>query len=65
MARIDIMFSRFSAFYSPLISTISAGFLKEEGLEASYSVATPERTVRDAPLLRIAASPRPVAPATP
>jgi NitT/TauT family transport system substrate-binding protein len=48
MARIDIMFSRFSAFYSPLISTISAGFLKEEGLEASYSVATPERTVRDA-----------------
>ena len=48
MAQINIMFSRFSAFYSPLISTISAGFLKEEGLEASHSVATPERTVRDA-----------------
>ena len=48
MAQINIMFSRFSAFYSPLISTISAGFLEEEGLEASHSVATPERTVRDA-----------------
>ncbi|MCH8092529.1 MAG: ABC transporter substrate-binding protein [Proteobacteria bacterium] len=48
MARINIMFSRFSAFYSPLISTISAGFLKEEGLEPSHSVATPERTVREA-----------------
>ena len=48
MAQINIMFSRFSAFYSPLISTISAGFLKEEGLEASYIVATPERTVRHA-----------------
>ena len=36
---ISIQFTRFSAFYSPLISTIAGGFLQEEGLEPSYSVA--------------------------
>ena len=33
-----IMVSRHSAFYSPLICTIAAGFLEREGLAASYSV---------------------------
>jgi NitT/TauT family transport system substrate-binding protein len=33
-----VMVSRHSAFYSPLISTIAAGFLKERGLEAAYSI---------------------------
>jgi NitT/TauT family transport system substrate-binding protein len=33
-----IMVSRHSAFYSPLISTIAAGFLKEAGIEATYDV---------------------------
>ena len=33
-----IMVSRHSAFYSPLICSIAAGFLKEEGLDATYSV---------------------------
>jgi NitT/TauT family transport system substrate-binding protein len=33
-----IMVSRHSAFYSPLISTLAAGFLKEQGLEGVYSV---------------------------
>jgi len=36
---INIQFTRFSAFYSPLIATIAGGFLKDEGLEPNYSVA--------------------------
>ena len=42
MSKIDIIVSRHSAFYSPLISTISADFLKDEGLETSYTAATPD-----------------------
>ncbi|MFQ5566851.1 MAG: hypothetical protein ACE5EU_10875 [Paracoccaceae bacterium] len=33
MARINIQFTLFSAFYSPLISAMSGGFLKAKGLE--------------------------------
>ena len=36
---ISIQFTRFSAFYSPLIATIAGGFLKEEGLEPKHSIA--------------------------
>ncbi|MBK5104281.1 MAG: ABC transporter substrate-binding protein [Burkholderiales bacterium] len=36
---ISIQFTRFSAFYSPLIATIAGGFLREEGLEPTHSVA--------------------------
>ena len=36
-----IMVSRHSAFYSPLIGTIAAGFLKEAGIEATYDVLRP------------------------
>lgn len=36
---ISIRFTRFSAFYSPLIATIAGGFLKEEGLDPKYSIA--------------------------
>ena len=39
MAKIDIQFSLFSAFYSPLISTMSGGFLEAEGLEPAWSVS--------------------------
>ena len=46
MAKIRIMFSRFSAFYSPLIATAAAGFLKAEGLEPEFAVATPDRPPR-------------------
>lgn len=35
------MVSRHSAFYSPLIATLAAGFLKQEGLEASYRPLAP------------------------
>ena len=41
MTRIDIQFSLFSAFYSPLIATMAGGFLAEEGLEPTWSVAEP------------------------
>ena len=46
MAKIRIMFSRFSAFYSPLIATAAGGFLTAEGLEAEFSVAGPGRVPR-------------------
>ena len=36
---ISIQFTRFSAFYSPLIATIAGGFLEEEGLKPKHSVA--------------------------
>ncbi len=41
MEKLHIQFTLFSAFYSPLISTMSGGFLKEEGFDASYSVSPP------------------------
>jgi len=47
MSKINIMALRHSAFYSPLLLTMAGGFLKEEGLDPSYSVATPEKTVPD------------------
>ncbi len=42
---IHIMVSRHSAFYSPLIAAISAGFLEQEGLDAAYSIMTPNNTL--------------------
>ena len=48
MAQINIMVSRHSAFYTPLISTITGGFLHDEGLEPTYSVATPRKSVAKA-----------------
>jgi NitT/TauT family transport system substrate-binding protein len=41
---IRIEFTRFSAFYSPLIATMAGGFLKAEGLEPKHSVAAPGKT---------------------
>ena len=41
MDKINIQFTLFSAFYSPLISTMSGGFLKAEGLDAEWSVSPP------------------------
>ncbi|MBI2585626.1 MAG: ABC transporter substrate-binding protein [Rhodospirillales bacterium] len=48
MTKINIQFTRFSAFYSPLISTMSGGFLKQEGLEPTHSVAPPGKSAIDA-----------------
>jgi NitT/TauT family transport system substrate-binding protein len=36
---IRIQFTRFSAFYSPLIATIAGGFLKDEGFAPKHSIA--------------------------
>ena len=41
---IRIEFTRFSAFYSPLIATMAGGFLKEEGLEAKHSISAPGKS---------------------
>ncbi|MCI0391078.1 MAG: ABC transporter substrate-binding protein [Acidobacteria bacterium] len=47
MTTIRIMVSRHSAFYSPLISTISAGFLSNEGFESTYEVLSPDRDAQE------------------
>jgi NitT/TauT family transport system substrate-binding protein len=41
MQDISIQFTRFSAFYSPLIATIACGLLEEEGLKPKHSVSAP------------------------
>ena len=41
---ISIEFTRFSAFYSPLIATMAGGFLKEEGLRPRHSVSAPGKS---------------------
>ena len=41
MADLHIQFTLFSAFYAPLIVTITGDFLREEGLEATWDVAPP------------------------
>jgi NitT/TauT family transport system substrate-binding protein len=41
---IHIEFTRFSAFYSPLIATIAGGFLAEEGFSPTYAVSQPGRS---------------------
>lgn len=38
-ATINIQFTRFSAFYSPLIATSAGGFLQEEGFDPRFSIA--------------------------
>ena len=41
---ISIQFTRFSAFYSPLIATIAGGYLEEEGLKPKHSVSAPGKS---------------------
>ncbi len=48
MTKINIMALRHSAFYSPLLMAIAGDFLRKEGLEPRYDVATPTNTVTDA-----------------
>lgn len=47
MDSIHIRFLRYSAFYSPLLLTMAAGHLRAEGLEATYDVVAPGRTIPD------------------
>jgi NitT/TauT family transport system substrate-binding protein len=41
---IHIEFSRFSAFYSPLIAMIAGGYLRDEGFEPTHAVSPPGRS---------------------
>jgi len=41
MEKLGIQFTLFSAFYSPLISAMSGGFLAAEGLDVEWSVSPP------------------------
>jgi NitT/TauT family transport system substrate-binding protein len=45
MATINIMALRHSAFYAPLLLTIQGGYLKKVGLEANYTLATPDNPI--------------------
>jgi NitT/TauT family transport system substrate-binding protein len=44
VTKINIQFTLFSAFYSPLISTMSGGFLEAEGLEPDWSISPPGKS---------------------
>ncbi len=44
MEQINIQFTLFSAFYAPLIATMSGGFLRDEGLEPKWSVSGPGKS---------------------
>ena len=48
MEKINIQFTLFSAFYTPLILTMAGGFLKREGLEYDWSVSPPGVAAVDA-----------------
>jgi len=48
MSKINIQFTLFSAFYSPLIATMAGGFLKAEGLDYDWSVSPPGKSAVDA-----------------
>ena len=41
MDKINIQFTLFSAFYTPLIITMAGGFLKREGLDYDWSISPP------------------------
>ncbi len=46
-AHVHIRFLRFSAFYSPLLLTMAGGHLAAEGIEATFDVVGPDRTILD------------------
>jgi NitT/TauT family transport system substrate-binding protein len=48
LEKINIQFTLFSAFYAPLIATMSGGFLREEGLDPHWSVSPPGLSAIDA-----------------
>ena len=48
MSKINIEFTLFSAFYTPLIITMAGGFLKREGLDYEWTVSPPGVAAVDA-----------------
>ena len=47
MEKLHIRFLRYSAFYTPLLLTMTPGYLDAEGLEATFDVVAPGRTIPD------------------
>lgn len=47
MADINIMALRHSAFYAPLLVTMSGGYLEKEGLKVNYEIQSPGNTIVD------------------
>ena len=47
MTQINLMALRHSAFYSPYLLTVAGDYLREEGLEPVYAVASPQRGVAE------------------
>jgi NitT/TauT family transport system substrate-binding protein len=45
--KLNVFASRHSAFYSPLIASIAAGFLADEGIDATYRVLAPGERSQD------------------
>lgn len=45
VTHIHLMALRHSAFYAPFLLTVAGGYLRAEGLQPTYTLATPERTV--------------------
>ena len=48
MPDIHIQFTRFSAFYTPLIATFAGGFLKAEGLTPTHDISAPGKSAIEA-----------------
>ena len=48
MSKVNIQFTLFSAFYSPLIMTMAGGFLKQEGLDYEWSISPPGKPATEA-----------------
>lgn len=47
MDTVHIRFLRYSAFYSPLLLTMCGGHLRAEGLDATFDVSSPDKTIPD------------------
>lgn len=47
MEKLHIRFLRYSAFYTPLLLTMTPGYLDTEGLEATFDVVGPGRNIPD------------------
>ncbi len=48
MDSMHILFTRFSVFYSPLVATMAGGFLRDEGIEATYGMVPAGQTAAGA-----------------
>jgi NitT/TauT family transport system substrate-binding protein len=48
MPVVNIQFTLFSAFYTPIIATMASGFLEREGLDYQWSIAPPGKSAVDA-----------------